>query len=136
MDQAPDRLMQRRLDWAQLFFSSVGRLGRRWFLIAIAVLLAIYFAYDSAVDGVAEWVSGWVVYPVLVFCSACVLAKRLHDRGRSGWWTALILLAFVVAVPPRGFFDFLFALVLIWAAVELGAVGGEQGPNRFGPPPA
>jgi uncharacterized membrane protein YhaH (DUF805 family) len=65
-----------------------------------------------------------------------VLSKRLHDRGRSGWWSALIVFA-VVAVWPRpdNFFDFIFALVLVWAGVELGAMPGEAGTNRYGPNP-
>ena len=32
--------------------------------------------------------------------------------------------------------DFLFARVIIWAVVELGVLGGEQGANRFGVNPA
>jgi uncharacterized membrane protein YhaH (DUF805 family) len=36
---------------------------------------------------------------------------------------------------PYGFFDFLFAIALIWAVVELGLMSGEQGANRFGPNP-
>ena len=84
----------------------------------------------------ANWLTGWFVYPGLLFCGACVLSKRLHDRGRSGWWAAVILIALAAVWPyPIGFFDFLFALVVIWAVVELGVMGGEQGANRFGPNP-
>ena len=49
---------------------------------------------------------------------------------------AVILTALVATWPvPIGFFDFLFMLVVIWAVVELGVMGGEQGANRFGPNP-
>ena len=72
----------------------------------------------------------------LFYCAACVLSKRLHDRGRSGWWAALILLAIVGVWPqPAGFFDFLFVVVLVWAGVELGAMPGEAGTNRYGANP-
>ena len=72
----------------------------------------------------------------LFFSGCCVLSKRLHDRGRSGWWAALILFAIVAVWPrPDNFFDFIFALVLAWAAVELGAMPGELGANRYGANP-
>jgi uncharacterized membrane protein YhaH (DUF805 family) len=65
-----------------------------------------------------------------------VLSKRLHDRGRSGWWSALILSAVAAVWPhPSSFFDFFFVLVLIWAAVDLGVMTGEAGANRYGPNP-
>ena len=39
------------------------------------------------------WLTGWFVYPPVLFVAACVTSKRLHDRGRSGWWAGLVLLA-------------------------------------------
>ena len=47
------------------------------------------------------------------------------------------MLVAVVAVwpQPHSFFDFAFTLVLIWAGVELGAMPGEGGANRYGPNP-
>ena len=103
---------------------------------AVLVLLVIAALYEAIVGPTLHWLTGWIVYPALFFCAACVLSKRLHDRGRSGWWAALILFA-VVAVWPRpdSFFDFIFAVVLIWAGVELGAMPGETGANRYGPNP-
>ena len=71
----------------------------------------------------------------LLFTGACVLSKRLHDRGRSGWWAAVILLAAVAVHDTIEFWDFPFVLVLVWAIVELGVLAGEQGANRFGPNP-
>jgi len=138
MDKAtPDARRTAPIDWAQLFFSSTGRLGRTPFLIATAGLLAVFAVYEGAVEGIVHWLTAWAVHGALLFAAACVLSKRLHDRGRAGWWAALVLLAFIVVWPePDGFIDFLFALPLIWAAIELGVMGGEQGANRFGPPPA
>jgi uncharacterized membrane protein YhaH (DUF805 family) len=124
-----------RIDWVQLFFSSTGRIGRGAFLLAVAVLLAVFAAFEAAVSGVAHGLTAWAVHGVLLFAAACVLSQRLHDLGRSGWWAALVLLAFVVVWPePDGLIDFLFVLPLIWAAVELGAMPGEAGANRFGRP--
>jgi len=124
------------MDWSELFFSAAGRAPRAPSLAAAALLLAIAVAYEAIVGATLHWLTGWFVYPGLFFCGCCVLSKRLHDRGRSGWWSALILFA-VVAVWPRpdSFFDFIFALVLVWAGVELGAMPGEAGTNRYGSNP-
>ena len=125
-----------QLDWVELFFSSAGRLARGPFLIAAAVLIAVASLYESLMGPTLHWLTGCLVYPLLIFCAACILSKRLHDRGRSGWIAAILILALIAVWPsPSGFFDFLFALVLIWGAVELGALPGEQGANRYGPNP-
>lgn len=124
------------MDWSELFFSAAGRAPRAPSIAAAALLLAIAALYEAIVGATLHWLTGWFVYPALFFCGCCVLSKRLHDRGRSGWWSALILAA-VVAVwgGPDTFFDFLFALVLAWAAIELGAMPGELGANRYGANP-
>lgn len=128
--------MYGRSDLAALFFSADGRLSRAPFLASAAILIVLAAVYEAIVGVTLHWLTGWAVYPLLIYCGACVLSKRLHDRGRSGWWAALILVAMVAVWPrPIGFFDFLFALVLIWAVVELGVLSGEQGANRYGPSP-
>ena len=67
---------------------------------------------------------------------ACVLSKRLHDRGRSGWWAALILFALIAVWPtPHGIGALVFTLILGWAVIELGVMQSEAGANRFGPSP-
>jgi uncharacterized membrane protein YhaH (DUF805 family) len=122
--------------WGVLFFSASGRSARTPSLIAAAILLGGAALYEAVVGPTLHWLTGWFVYPVLIYCGACVLSKRLHDRGRSGWWAALILFATVAVWPhPNGFFDFLFAMVLVWAVVDLGVMLGETGTNRFGPNP-
>ena len=126
--------MNTRIDWPELFFSSSGRVGRLPFLLAAVSLIVMLALYQSALgDNVF---TGVFAYPLLFFSGACVLSKRLHDRGKSGWWAALVLAALVAVWPqPVGFLDFLFGVSLIWAAVELGLLGGEEGANRYGPNP-
>ena len=127
--------MSGQVDLAELLLSSTGRLARGAFLIVAAVLIGLTALYE-ATPPTLHLLTGWFVYPALLFVGACVLSKRLHDRGRSGWWSAVILLAVIIVWPaPRGFFDFVFALVLIWAVIELGVMPGEPGANRFGPNP-
>jgi uncharacterized membrane protein YhaH (DUF805 family) len=128
--------MEGPIGWTDLFFSASGRLSRNRFLIGAAVLIGIAAVYEASVNPVPHWLTGWLVYPALLYSGACVLSKRLHDRGRSGWWAALVLFALVAVWPtPHGFGVLIFTLILIWAAVELGVMQGEAGQNRFGPSP-
>lgn len=113
--------------------SSTGRLSRTTFLLAAAGLLALGGAYEAWGAGLRL---GWLVYPALLFPTACILSKRLHDFGRAGWWAFLIVWALVEAWPLRT--DPLgdaFTVGLILGLSVLGLMPGERGPNRFGPKP-
>ena len=126
--------MNQRIDWPELFFSSSGRVGRLPFLLAAVLLIVLLALYQSALGD--NLFTGEFAYPILFFSGACVLSKRLHDRGRSGWWTAVILFAFIMVWPhPEGVLDMLGVLVMIWAIVELALMPSEQGSNRYGPNP-
>ena len=121
----------------ELFLSAQGRAPRLPSVLIAAVLLASAALYQDLVGSTLHWITGWIVYPALFYAGTCVVSKRLHDRGRSGWWSALILASVTAVWPhPSGFLDFVFFLVLVWAAVELIAMPGEQGQNRYGPNPA
>ncbi len=120
----------------ETFLSASGRLARGPFIVASLILIGIVVLYQAVVGDVAQWLTGWIIYIPALYCGACIVSKRLHDRGRSGWWAALVLLALVALWPhPMGFFGFLFLLVGIWAVVELAVMPGEQGANRFGANP-
>lgn len=122
--------------WGELFFSADGRLARAPFLIAATILIGLTALYEAGTPVTLHWITGWFVYPALIYCGACVLSKRLHDRGRTGWLAALVLFAIVAVWPePVGFFDFLFSVAIVWAVIELGVMPGEQGANRFGANP-
>ena len=123
------------IDWKNLFISAEGRLPRNTFWVAAAILFTVLIAFSSLGDTLGL-VFGWIVYPLLIYAGVCVLSKRLHDRGKSGWYAAAIIFALIGLWPyPDGAFDFLFLLVLIWGAVECGALSGEQGANRYGQNP-
>ncbi len=131
--------MNGQIDWSELFFSADGRSPRTPSWIAAVILLVLGATYDSFAPPALHWITGWFVYPPLFYSGACVLSKRLHDRGRSGWWAALVLVATVAVWPEPGRtfgpLAFPFALVVIWAAIELGVMPGELGANRYGPNP-
>ncbi len=127
--------MNGRIDWAEMFLSATGRLARTPFVIAAVAILVLIALYEAVVHTTLHWLTGWFVYPAVIYAGACLLSKRLHDRGRTGWWAAPIIVALIAVWPrPEGFLDFLFGLIVVWAVVELGVMGGERGANRFGPP--
>jgi uncharacterized membrane protein YhaH (DUF805 family) len=118
----------------ELLFSSTGRIGRGLFLALAALLLGLTLAYQGYVEPFVPGWTRWIVYPALLFSGACVLCKRLHDRGRAGWWAAVVLLALAIGLPepydPR---QIAAAAVLLIAFVDLGLWPGQAGFNRFGP---
>jgi uncharacterized membrane protein YhaH (DUF805 family) len=131
--------MNGKIDWSELFFSADGRVARLPFLVAgsiLILLLTVYEQFASAM-GVLHLVTGVVVYPLFIFTGVCALSKRLHDRGRSGWWSLVIVIAFGLAWPFlfHSFLQLLGSVFLLWAFVELALMPGEQGSNRFGPNP-
>jgi uncharacterized membrane protein YhaH (DUF805 family) len=120
----------------QLFLNGAGRIGRGAFLAAAAVLLGALALFDAEAPSA---VHRWLVAPVrlaLLFSACAVIGKRLHDRGRSGWWSALVLLAFVNVWPAPQGLGWLFLPVLALAVIELGVAPGQARFNRFGPRPA
>ena len=126
-----------QLSPGELFMSAQGRAPRLPSVLVAIALLALAALYEDLVGSALHWITGWLVYPALFYVGTCVLSKRLHDRGRSGWWAALILASITAVWPhPAGFLDFVFCGVLVWAAVELIAMPGEQGANRYGVNPA
>lgn len=61
----------------------------------------------------------WVMLAVVGLPQTALMARRLHDIGKSGWWML------VFAVP--------FAGTFVWAMWM--ATDGQARPNRYGPDP-
>jgi uncharacterized membrane protein YhaH (DUF805 family) len=122
-------------------FSFKGRMGRaRYWRLTSLCLLAIIAGLYAVVSTVNQTSTAPVNIPativaiagVLVFVAACVAlfavgVRRLHDRGKSGFW---IILYYVVpcamallAIDPDGHstvFLCVALVILVWAAVDLG----------------
>ncbi|MBZ8133801.1 DUF805 domain-containing protein [Afifella sp. IM 167] len=105
------------MDWKYLYTSFEGRIGRRdWWLGVIGlyvVWLISWILFGS--DGLVPFVVGVLIFLGGIACHV----KRFHDRGRSGWWSLIVL---VPVIGP------------IWAVVDLGILEGEPESNRWGPP--
>ena len=125
-----------QMDWRDLFMSAKGRSARGETWVAVGVLFAVSLMYEAIAGATLKLLTFWIVYPALLASATCVVSKRLHDRGRSGWWAAVVLFALSLMWPtPRGGWAVAAFPVIVWALVELGVLNGEQGENRFGPSP-
>jgi uncharacterized membrane protein YhaH (DUF805 family) len=125
-----------KIDWSALFFSAQGRTSQAPFLIAAVSVLLAASLYEAAIKGTLQFMTALPVYGLLFYWGTCVLSKRLHDRGRSGWYSGLILLALIMVWPaPKGWFSPLGLIVLVWAAIDLSLMPGERGHNRYGANP-
>lgn len=88
----------------------LDELGQPQFDWANPALMPAYIIY-----GVVTLLSLWWFFAISI--------KRMHDRGRSGWWVLLMFLLMFVIVGS------------IWWLVDLGILEGEEGENRWGPNP-
>jgi uncharacterized membrane protein YhaH (DUF805 family) len=124
------------IQWRELLASPAGRAPRSQFWIGAGALFVVSAVYEAVSGPAAKLLTFWFVYPALLASAACVTSKRLHDRGRSGWWAALVLGALIMVWPgTEPARALLAAPVLIWAAVELILLPGEDGANRYGDSP-
>lgn len=90
-----------------------GRASRSeyWYFVLFYVLL---FVFCSAIDSSLVVIA----FFALLIPQTAVLARRLHDTDRSGWWQ------FIALVPIAG-----IIMLIVWLARE-----GTIGPNQFGLP--
>ncbi len=105
----------------QVWFSFEGRIGRQtyWLKYFLPWLgLNIVAGIIDATTGLP--VVSLVVALVGLWVGLAAGAKRCHDRDRSGWFQAIML------IPIIG---------IIWLLIELGFLKGSEGENRFGPDP-
>jgi uncharacterized membrane protein YhaH (DUF805 family) len=134
-----------------LLFGFRGRINRaKYWIAAIAYLsvmiavsgLGFFFRFSLVFFGVAG-----ILLLALIVSNIFVGIKRLHDRGKSGWW---LLVFYLVPILLHGvplldvvweltslhpIFELASAAVSIWAVVELGFLRGTPGSNQYGPDP-
>ena len=118
-----------------------GRASRSeywWFrLFSFSVHLAL-----SNLDNALGWKFGYPVIPSgvlnLIFSLAilvptvCVTARRLHDRGHSGWW---MLFTFVIVLVAPMMVAILAFIPMIYWLVMAPKEGEEGRENKWGTNP-
>ena len=138
--------------WVQALTGFRGRLRRRDFWIGLVLLLLVELVLSFVFVGIMrptgatqiELAALWLALAILVWGSAALIVKRLHDRGKSSLWYPLFGLvpalcyrlgevyssniSNVLSPAQQGFW--LLGLILwIWAIVELGFMKGTPGPE-------
>lgn len=138
------------MNWFPLFLSLEGRIGRKDFCIGAVALIGVGI-FANLLPIVGPLVSLALIAPW-----SCLMVKRLHDFGRSGW---LVLVALVPAAGSAalGLFTALAAsnaatmgaafagagLTLVVSSIALivtlgfliwvGAKAGDLESNAYGP---
>ena len=135
-----------------LLFSFNGRINRAQYwtagiavgflaLLAAAMLVLMTgLSWGSTTEEMTRALMGFMlaIVPlcgVVIWINTALQVKRFHDRGQSGFWA---LLPFGVgALMGLGMF---FLVPISWLIslgflINLGFLPGQEGENRFGPPP-
>lgn len=130
----------------ELLFERSGRINREqyWFAwlcwLVVNVVFLVVFVVLSWLPYLVLVLGGVVVLVELNSCIA-VGIKRLHDRGKSGWWLLLLF-----GVPAAITVVQMFAVrsvvltaawwaIVVWMIIELGCLPGSAGTNAYGPEP-
>ena len=126
----------------QWMFSIKGRIGRRDFWIWMAIwVLAMSVLFTLAGTNLLNVQTAAFILVCLLWPTAAVTIKRLHDRGKSGIWALLMILAWMLlagnwSVLPGVWqwvvVRFVPTLIIVMMFIDLGAFVGTQGENKFG----
>ena len=126
----------------QWLFSIKGRIGRRDFWIWMGIwLLAMVILFTLAGGEMLSIQTAAFILVCLLWPTAAVTVKRLHDRGKSGIWALLMVLAWMLlagnwAMLPGvwqwGVGRFIPTLIIVMMLIDLGAFVGTQGENKYG----
>jgi len=104
----------------ELLFSLRGRINRaRLWAIAIPFWALFWIAFDW-LDSTWGRGSTLPLSGIFLLAALTLCVRRLHDRDKSGWWLALLL---VPVIGPA------------WIFVEVGLLPGVTGDNRYGDDP-
>jgi len=111
------------MDFKTFYFSFDGRIGRQDFWLRYVLpylgMLFVTVLFTSINENAGSTLS-LIFSLIAIWPSLAVIAKRWHDRNKSGWWILINIIPIVGS---------------IWALVENGFLRGTVGPNHFGPDP-
>jgi uncharacterized membrane protein YhaH (DUF805 family) len=117
----------------QVLFSFTGRIPRRtywlWYLVTTVTFMMVLGLATAVSSTPAEGGEGMNAFGLILmvvsfipvmWINLALLAKRWHDRDKSGAW---ILIYFIPLVGP------------IWTFIECGCLRGTHGANTYGGDP-
>lgn len=140
------------MNWRQLLFSFSGRINRARFWIGTILLVIAWIAawtlfswmFMRAESLIAVYGFGIAAGAIVLWGQLGICIKRLHDRGKSGWWL-LIFWALPMSVNyfAQGFTEYslriagaaVIGVIGLWSLIELGFLRGAEGRNNYGPDP-
>ena len=138
-------------------FGFHGRATRaEWWLFVL-----IFFVYNFVVTALCVYIFGflglligWALMLVLLWPALAVSERRLHDRGKSGWWLVLFYLTPIIIgsvklwltgeMGVHGYknpttmatvISLISFAITLWGLIELGVLRGTHGGNKYGPDP-
>jgi uncharacterized membrane protein YhaH (DUF805 family) len=134
-----------------LDFRGCASRGEYWVITVCGNIAVSVMNFTAGlIGGGAMWVNfvPLITFLLILPIQVAVVVRRLHDRGKSGWWAMLFLgfpLIAAVLAPILGLGGSLrapvflvLALVFIgligWAFVELGVLPAKQGRNPYAAP--
>ena len=144
-------------DYQRLYLNADGRIGRQdfwmgvlgFFVVGIVLSLIIWALFGSV--SFAARLLNFIVQLIFAYPSYNLMAKRFQDRDRPPMFAAIIigvsLLLGLIGLftgtpdPMAGpgvlgtIFGLIWAVIGIWALVELGILRGTVGQNQYGPDP-
>jgi uncharacterized membrane protein YhaH (DUF805 family) len=154
------------MNWTWFLFSFEGRINRAKLWFAAFIWFATVFSFMTiflfAVAGIlraagndlhsmstktmhpAFYLLGFPLLVTGVWLFAATSIKRLHDRGKTGWWFVPFFMApglldklsdWIDNPPLEILVSGLGFGLSVWCFVELFCLRGTKGPNRFGPDP-
>ena len=138
------------MDWVYLLSSFEGRISRKTFWIAIAVLIVAELAGYLIAQALQGYRLSAIVDLAFLYPEFAIAAKRAHDRDLPIWILIVFfgggavldlltvlelsgakeqpsLISLMIAVP--------FTVLLVALLIELGFRRGTVGPNQYGPDP-
>jgi uncharacterized membrane protein YhaH (DUF805 family) len=131
--------MEIDLDWRRLF-SLQGRIGRLGFfklawLPLLLVVIPTWWALLNAPDGGEAYdtafFGGFAFSVVLAFVSV----RRLHDLGKPGWWSLVLVAPFILAyLPVVSILLLTWPVILVVWLLLIGSTEGDAGSNAWGDP--
>ena len=120
----------------------MGRIGRRDFWIWMVLwVVSMTLLFVLANNGMLDFQTAAFILVCLIWPTACVMVKRLHDRGRHGGWALLMVLAWMLLSGNWAMLDGTLAwavgrlipvAIIVVMMIDLGTMLGTQGKNRFG----